>query len=83
VEQETPRRRRRLSAEDKWQTFIEASAKGAKVADVLRRERIDPMRSPLSSPTFPAASRSRVIATARSRGQGGAPDWKNGVPVFG
>ena len=38
---ETPRRRRRLSAEDKWQIFIEASAKDAKVADVLRRWRID------------------------------------------
>lgn len=36
-----PRRRRRLSAEDKWQIFIEASAKDAKVADVLRRWRID------------------------------------------
>jgi hypothetical protein len=33
----------------------------------------------VSSPTFPVPSRSRVIATARSRGQGGAPDWKNGL----
>jgi transposase-like protein len=41
MDQETPRRRRRLSAEDKWQIFIEASAKDAKVADVLRRWRID------------------------------------------
>lgn len=41
MEQEQPRRRRRLSAEDKWQIFIEASAKDAKVADVLRRWRID------------------------------------------
>jgi transposase-like protein len=41
VEQEAPRRRRRLSAEDKWEIFIEASAKDAKVADVLRRWRID------------------------------------------
>ncbi len=41
MEEETPRRRRRLSAEDKWQIFIEASAKDAKVADVLRRWRID------------------------------------------
>ena len=38
---ETSRRRRRLSADDKWQIFIEASAKDAKVADVLRRWRID------------------------------------------
>ncbi len=38
---ETPRRRRRLSPEDKWQIFIEASAKDAKVADVLRRWHID------------------------------------------
>jgi transposase-like protein len=41
MEQEAPRRRRRLSAEDKWQIFTEASAKDAKVADVLRRWRID------------------------------------------
>jgi transposase-like protein len=41
MEEETPRRRRRLSAEDKWQIFTEASAKDAKVADVLRRWRID------------------------------------------
>ncbi|MCA1672303.1 MAG: hypothetical protein LC799_08910 [Actinobacteria bacterium] len=41
MEEETPRRRRRLSAEDKWQIFVEASAKDAKVADVLRRWRID------------------------------------------
>ena len=41
MEQEQPRRRRRLSAEDKWQIFIEASAKDARVADVLRRWRID------------------------------------------
>jgi transposase-like protein len=41
MEQEPPRRRRRLSAEDKWQIFIEASAKGAKVADVMRRWGID------------------------------------------
>ena len=41
MEEERPRRRRRLSAEDKWQIFIEASAKDAKVADVLRRWRID------------------------------------------
>ncbi|MDQ3662210.1 MAG: hypothetical protein M3454_14360 [Actinomycetota bacterium] len=41
MDQEQPRRRRRLSAEDKWQIFIEASAKDAKVADVLRRWRID------------------------------------------
>jgi transposase-like protein len=41
MEQEPPGRRRRLSAEDKWQIFIEASAKDAKVADVLRRWRID------------------------------------------
>ena len=41
MEQEQQRRRRRLSAEDKWQIFIEASAKDAKVADVLRRWRID------------------------------------------
>lgn len=40
-EPETTRRRRRLSAEDKWQIFIEASAKDAKVAEVLRRWRID------------------------------------------
>ena len=38
---ETPRWRRRLSAEDRWQIFIEASAKDAKVVDVLRRWRID------------------------------------------
>jgi len=37
MEQEMPRRRRRLSAEDKWQIFTEASAKDARVADVLRR----------------------------------------------
>jgi transposase-like protein len=41
MKQETPRRRRRPSAEDKWQIFIEASAKDAKVAGVLRRWRID------------------------------------------
>ncbi len=41
MDQEAPRQRRRLSAEDKWQIFIEASAKDAKVADVLRRWRID------------------------------------------
>ena len=41
MEQETPLRRRRLSAQDKWQIFVEASAKDAKVADVLRRWRID------------------------------------------
>ena len=41
MEEETPRRRRRLSAEDKWQIFVEASTKDAKVADVLRRWRID------------------------------------------
>ncbi|HYN37284.1 MAG TPA: hypothetical protein VEV82_09960 [Actinomycetota bacterium] len=41
MEQETPRRRRRLSAEDKWQIFTEASAKDARVADVLRRWRIE------------------------------------------
>jgi transposase-like protein len=41
MEQEPLRRRRRLSAEDKWQIFMEASAKDAKVADVLRRWRID------------------------------------------
>ena len=41
MEEETPRRRRRLSAEDKWQIFTEASAKDVKVADVLRRWRID------------------------------------------
>lgn len=41
MEQEAPRRKRRLSAEDKWQIFIEASAKDGKVADVLRRWRID------------------------------------------
>ena len=38
---ESPSRRRRLTAEDKWQIFIEASAKDARVADVLRRWRID------------------------------------------
>jgi transposase-like protein len=38
MDQDQPRRRRRLSAEDKWQIFTEASAK---VADVLRRWRID------------------------------------------
>lgn len=41
MEEGTPRRRRRLSAEDKWQIFTEASAKDAKVAEVLRRWRID------------------------------------------
>jgi transposase-like protein len=41
MDQETPRQRRRLSAEDKWQIFIEASARDAKVTDVLRRLRID------------------------------------------
>lgn len=41
MDQDPPRRRRRLSAEDKWQIFLEASAKDAKVADVLRRWRID------------------------------------------
>jgi transposase-like protein len=41
MEQEQPRRRRRLSAEDKWQMFVEASAKDAKIADVMRRWRID------------------------------------------
>ena len=41
MNEETPRRRRRLSAEDKWQIFTEASAKDAKVAEVLRRWRID------------------------------------------
>ncbi len=41
MEEATPRRRRRLSAEDKWQIFTEASAKDAKVAEVLRRWRID------------------------------------------
>jgi hypothetical protein len=41
MEGEEPRRRRRLSAGDEWQIFIEASAKDAKVADVLRRWRID------------------------------------------
>jgi transposase-like protein len=41
MDQDPPRRRRRLSAEDKWQIFTEASAKDAKVADVLRRWRID------------------------------------------
>ena len=28
-------------------------------------------------PHFPRASRSRICSTARSRGQGGAPDWTN------
>jgi transposase-like protein len=41
MDQAQPRGRRRLSAEDKWQIFTEASAKDAKVADVLRRWRID------------------------------------------
>ena len=41
MEEGAPRRRRRLSAEDKWQIFVEASAKDAKVADVMRRWRID------------------------------------------
>ena len=41
MEEGKPRRRRRLSAEDKWQIFTEASAKDAKVAEVLRRWRID------------------------------------------
>ncbi|MCA1708892.1 MAG: hypothetical protein LC808_38710 [Actinobacteria bacterium] len=41
MDQDQPRRKRRLSPEDKWQIFIEASAKDAKVADVLRRWRID------------------------------------------
>jgi hypothetical protein len=41
MEQEAARRRRGLSAEDKWQIFTEASAKDAKVADVLRRWHID------------------------------------------
>jgi len=41
MEEGAPRRSRRLSAEDKWQIFVEASAKDAKVADVMRRWRID------------------------------------------
>lgn len=41
MEDETPRRRRRLKPEDKWQIFLEASAKEAKVAEVLRRWGID------------------------------------------
>lgn len=40
-DQETPRRRRRLKPEDKWQIFLEAAAKNAKVAEVLRRWGID------------------------------------------
>lgn len=40
-EQETPKRRRRLKPEDKWQIFLEATAKDAKVAEVLRRWGID------------------------------------------
>jgi transposase-like protein len=40
-EEPTPRRRRRLRPEDKWQVFLEASAKDVKVADVLRRWGID------------------------------------------
>ncbi len=41
MDEETPRRRRRLSAEDKWKIFTEASTKDAKIADVLRRWGID------------------------------------------
>jgi transposase-like protein len=40
-EEPTPRRRRRLRPEDKWQVFLEASAKEVKVAEVLRRWGID------------------------------------------
>lgn len=40
-ERQTPRRRRRLRAEDKWEIFLETTAKDAKVAEVLRRWGID------------------------------------------
>jgi transposase-like protein len=40
-EESTPRRRRRLRPEDKWQVFLEASAKDVRVAEVLRRWGID------------------------------------------
>ena len=41
MKQEAPRRRRWLSAEINRQIFKEAPAKDSKVADVLRRWRID------------------------------------------
>lgn len=41
TEQQTPKRRRRLSAQDKWTIFQEASAKDVKVGEVLRRWGID------------------------------------------
>lgn len=42
----TPKRRRRLKPEDKWQIFLEATAKDAKVAEVLRRWGIDSSQLP-------------------------------------
>lgn len=41
TEEHTPKRRRRLSAQDKWAVFQEASAKDVKVGEVLRRWGID------------------------------------------
>lgn len=41
TEASTPKRRRRLSSQDKWAVFQEASAKDAKVGEVLRRWGID------------------------------------------
>lgn len=41
TEEQTPKRRRRLSAQDKWTVFQEAAAKDAKVGEVLRRWGID------------------------------------------
>jgi transposase-like protein len=40
-EQPTPKRRKRLSAQDRWTIFQEAAAKDAKVGEVLRRWGID------------------------------------------
>lgn len=40
-QEQTPKRRRRLSPQDKWAVFQEASAKDAKVGEVLRRCGID------------------------------------------
>lgn len=40
-EQPTPKRRKRLSAQDRWTIYQEAAAKDAKVGEVLRRWGID------------------------------------------
>ena len=40
-EEPTPKRRKRLSAQDRWTIFSEAAAKDARVGEVLRRWGID------------------------------------------